>query len=50
MRSGAGGAVVHGTHVYSMPEAAAGRMGVLLLGRERVRLIAGDVRAVHPRL
>jgi hypothetical protein len=47
---GAGGAVVHGSHVYSMPLGAAGRMGVLLLGREHVRLVAGAFEAVHPRL
>jgi hypothetical protein len=47
---GARGAVVHGTHVYSMPAAAAGRMGVILLGRERVRIVAGPFEATHPRL
>jgi hypothetical protein len=46
---GAGGTVVHRGHAYLMPAAAAGRMGVLLLGRERVRILAGGVEVVHAR-
>jgi hypothetical protein len=45
-----GGIVIHDTHVYSMPQGVVGRMGSLLLGRDRVRIVADGVEAVHPRL
>jgi hypothetical protein len=46
---GAGGATVHGARVYAMPAAAAGRIGIIGLGREHVRIVAGEFEAVHRR-
>jgi transposase len=42
--------VLHETHVYSMPPEAIGINGTLFLYPDRVRLVAGDHEAIHPRL
>jgi hypothetical protein len=47
---GPGGEVVHGTHRYSMPVAAAGALGTIHLGANEVRIEAGPFSCTHPRL
>jgi transposase len=44
------GYVLHDTHPYSMPPEAIGLAGTLWLHRDRVRIVAGNHEARHPRL
>lgn len=47
---GATAYVIHDTHRYSMPPDAMGIAGTLYLYRDRVRIVASQFEAVHPRL
>ena len=44
------GAVIYGSHCYSMPPESLGIPGTLHLYRDRVRIVAGRYEAVHERL